>query len=138
MSKHVLLLYYTSKQFCEVIMSEKISVHGDTAILEKRKVKRPRRFKVILHNDDYTPMDFVVNLVMGVFQKTHDEAYQIMLTVHVKGKAVCGIYPKEIAESKVDKAMSLAKQEGHPLLCTMEIEWKFVFTICGRYFLLNS
>ncbi|EDM26733.1 ATP-dependent Clp protease adaptor protein ClpS [Lentisphaera araneosa HTCC2155] len=103
-------------------MSEKISIEGDAALLEKRKVKRPSRFKVILHNDDYTPMDFVVYLIMSVFHKTEDEAAQLMLTVHVKGKAICGIYPKEIAENKVDKAMSMAKQEGHPLLCTMQKE----------------
>ncbi|MDD7986515.1 ATP-dependent Clp protease adapter ClpS [Lentisphaera marina] len=103
-------------------MSEKISIEGDTALLEKRKVKRPSLFKVILHNDDYTPMDFVVYLIVEVFHKTEDEAAQLMLTVHVKGKAICGVYPKEIAESKVDKAMSLAKKEGHPLLCTMQKE----------------
>ena len=103
-------------------MAEKISVQGDTALLEKRQVKKPSRFKVILHNDDYTPMDFVIMLIMEVFHKSYDEAVELMMAVHVKGKAICGVYPKEIAENKVDKAMSMAKKEGHPLLCTMQKE----------------
>ena len=103
-------------------MAEKISVQGDTALLEKRQVKKPSRFKVILHNDDYTPMDFVIMLIMEVFHKSYDEAVELMMAVHVKGKAICGVYPKEIAENKVDKAMSMSKKEGHPLLCTMQKE----------------
>ena len=95
---------------------------GDTAVLEKTKSKKPRRFKIYLHNDDYTPMDFVVMILMDVFHKDSMQAQKIMWTVHVSGIALCGVYPFSIAESKVDKVMELARREQYPLLCTMEAE----------------
>ena len=101
---------------------KEVKTQGGVGVLEKRKVERPRRFKVILHNDDYTPMGFVIQLIIEVFQKNVDEATQLTLTVHYKGKAVCGVYPRDLAESKVNKVMMTAKEHGHPLLSTMEAE----------------
>ena len=95
---------------------------GDVAVLEKTKTKRPKLFKVLLHNDDYTPMEFVIDILVEIFHKNDMEAQHIMWTVHVKGHGLCGVFPFAVAESKVDKVMSLARQEEHPLLCTMEAE----------------
>jgi len=82
----------------------------------------PPMYKVILHNDDYTPMDFVINILMKIFHKTLDEANDITWQVHEKGKAVCGIYVQEIAQTKVHQVKSIAKANGFPLLATMELE----------------
>jgi ATP-dependent Clp protease adaptor protein ClpS len=83
-------------------------------------VKEPPMFKVLLLNDDYTTMEFVVEVLMGVFAKTLEAATEIMLNVHQKGIGVCGVYPLEIAETKVDTVHSLAKERGFPLRCTLE------------------
>ena len=77
-------------------------------------------FKVLLHNDDYTTMDFVVHVLMLVFRKTLDEATRIMLNVHQKGIGLCGIYPLGVAETKVETVTRMARENGHPLRCTME------------------
>lgn len=98
----------------------KIEADGDVLVVEKTAVQRPRQYKVLLHNDDFTPMEFVVLILSEIFHKNKDEAVHIMLTVHKKGKAVCGHFPKAVAEAKVAKVMSLAKQQGHPLMCSME------------------
>jgi len=82
----------------------------------------PPMYKVILHNDDYTPMDFVIDILMKVFHKNVDEANDITWQVHEKGKAVCGIYVKEIAQTKVYQVKSIAKANGFPLLATMELD----------------
>lgn len=89
---------------------------------DETRVKRPKLYKVVLLNDDYTTMDFVVRILETVFRKTPAEAVQIMLSVHQKGKGLCGLYPKEIAEAKVDIVHSLAKENGHPLRCALEEE----------------
>ena len=90
---------------------------------EKQKVKPPSKYKVIFHNDDYTPMDFVVITLVVVFRKSPVEAYQIMMNVHEKGRGIAGgPYSKEIAETKANKAMAFARQEGHPLKVTFEKE----------------
>ena len=81
---------------------------------------RPSLFKVLLHNDDYTPMEFVVEVLTRFFSKTHAEATEIMLAVHHKGMGVCGIYPYEIAETKVALVTESAREHEHPLQCTME------------------
>ncbi len=94
----------------------------DVVAEEKTKTKKPRRFKVLLHNDDYTTMEFVVHLLVTFFRKSHAEATHLMLTVHHKGSAVCGVYPREVAETKVDEVIRYARENGHPLLCTMEAE----------------
>ncbi len=88
----------------------------------KPKLKRPRLYKVILLNDDYTPMEFVVVLLERIFNKPRETAVQIMLHVHQKGMGVCGIYPRDVAESKVKQVMDFARDHQHPLQCTMEPE----------------
>ena len=85
-------------------------------------VTEPPMFRVLLHNDDFTTMDFVVQILMGVFNKTFGEAARIMLNVHRKGIGRCGVYTYEVAESKVDTVHSLAKESGFPLKCVMEKE----------------
>ncbi|MCA1796119.1 MAG: ATP-dependent Clp protease adaptor ClpS [Geobacteraceae bacterium] len=86
----------------------------------QRKNAVPPRFVVIMHNDDYTTMEFVIMVLCDVFHKSNAEATSIMLTIHTKGKAVCGSYPFEIAETKVESVHRMAKQEGHPLRCTIQ------------------
>ena len=88
----------------------------------KAKTKKPSLYKVLLLNDDYTPMEFVVHVLEQFFGKTREDAYRIMLHVHQKGVGVCGVYPFEVAETKVTQVMDYAKQNGHPLQCTMEKE----------------
>ena len=93
----------------------------DLAVEEaKPKVKRPPLFRVVLINDDYTPMEFVVDILESIFGMERTRATQVMLEVHTKGKGVCGVYDYGIAETKVAQVMSVAKQHQHPLLCTME------------------
>jgi ATP-dependent Clp protease adaptor protein ClpS len=87
-----------------------------------QEVEEPPMYKVILLNDDYTTMDFVVEVLVHVFQKSSEEATQIMLNVHRSGVGVCGIYPYEIAETKVDTVLALARENGFPLKCIMERE----------------
>ena len=95
---------------------------GDLAIKERKETKKPRRFKVLLHNDDYTTMEFVVELLQNTFKKTSAEATFVMLMVHRKGMGVAGVYTRDIAETKVAESSRLAREEGHPLLVTMEAE----------------
>ena len=91
------------------------------AVEEQRpKLKRPPLYRVILNNDDYTPMEFVVEILQSVFSMERVKATQVMLEVHTKGKGVCGVYTYEIAETKVAQVMGIAQQQQHPLLCTME------------------
>jgi ATP-dependent Clp protease adaptor protein ClpS len=86
----------------------------------QENVKEPSMFKVLLLNDDYTTMEFVVEVLMQVFAKTLEAATEIMLNVHQKGIGVCGVYPLEIAETKVETVHSLARERGYPLRCTLE------------------
>jgi len=88
--------------------------------LDKPKLKKPPLYRVILLNDDYTPMEFVVSILMDFFSMTQDEAIQIMLHVHQKGVGVCGVFTREIAESKVEQVMQTAMDNQHPLQCSME------------------
>lgn len=93
----------------------------DLAVDEARpRLKEPPRYRVVLLNDDYTPMEFVVDILVTVFGMERTRATQVMLEVHTKGKGVCGVYNYEIAETKVAQVMGLARQHQHPLLCTME------------------
>ena len=85
-------------------------------------VDEPSMYKVILHNDDYTTMEFVVEILMLVFSKSPEDAVRIMLNVHHKGIGVCGVYTYEVSETKVNTVLSLARQHGFPLKCTMEKE----------------
>jgi ATP-dependent Clp protease adaptor protein ClpS len=93
-----------------------------TGISSKSKQDHPPMYKVILHNDNYTTMDFVVDILVNVFGKSLEKANQIMLNVHSKGKEVCGIYPRQIAETKVQAVHNLASNKGFPLKSTMEKE----------------
>lgn len=94
----------------------------DDTVLEvkKSKLKAPPMFKVVLLNDDYTPMDFVVAVLQTIFFMNRDQATQIMLKVHREGMGVCGVYPKDVAATKVEQVVSFAKQHQHPLQCLME------------------
>ena len=89
---------------------------------KKEKVKVPRLFKVLLHNDDYTTMEFVIIVLKKVFYKTDTEATHIMLNVHKKGKGKAGVFTYEIAETKVSQVHSYAESHNHPLKCSMEPE----------------
>jgi ATP-dependent Clp protease adaptor protein ClpS len=84
------------------------------------KTKEPTLYSVVLLNDDYTPMQFVVDVLETVFHKSPAEAYRVMMQVHLDGRGVAGIYPWEVAETKVDTLMSLAREAGHPLRATIE------------------
>ncbi len=86
------------------------------------KTKKPSLYKVLLLNDDYTPMEFVVYVLERFFNKGTEEATRIMLHVHTKGVGICGVYTYEVAETKVTQVMSFARQHQHPLQCTMEKE----------------
>lgn len=88
--------------------------------VEKSKSKPPKLYKVILLNDDYTTMDFVIEVLQRFFSMTRERATQVMLKVHQEGSAVCGIYPKDIAETKVAQVTEFAKQHQHPLRCELE------------------
>lgn len=94
---------------------------GDLAVQEaKPKLKKPPLFKVVLLNDDFTPMDFVVEILTNFFAMTEEKATQIMLHVHTRGVGVCGVFSKDIAETKVQLVNDYSRQNQHPLLCTME------------------
>ncbi len=97
---------------------------GKTGLVTKTrpKTKRPSLYKVLLLNDDYTPMEFVVHVLERFFNKGREDATRIMLHVHQKGVGICGVYTYEIAETKVAQVMDFARQNQHPLQCTMEKE----------------
>lgn len=86
------------------------------------KVAEPKRFKVILINDDFTPMEFVVHILTVFFNLNEEKATRVMLAVHTKGKGVCGVFAKDVAETKVVQVNEFARENQHPLLCTMEQE----------------
>jgi len=94
----------------------------DGTVLEakKSKVKAPPLFKVILLNDDYTPMEFVVVILQTFFAMTREKATQVMLKVHREGMGVCGVYPRDIATTKVEQVVAYARKHQHPLQCVME------------------
>jgi len=88
----------------------------------RTKTKKPSLYKVLLLNDDYTPMEFVVLVLQRFFSKGQEDATRIMLHVHHKGVGICGVYTYEVAETKVTQVMDFSRQHGHPLQCTMEKE----------------
>ena len=94
----------------------------DSAVLEPKKsrVKPPPMFKVVVLNDDYTPMDFVVVVLERIFGMSRETATLVMLKVHREGKGVCGVYPKDVAATKVEQVTAFARQHQHPLACVME------------------
>jgi ATP-dependent Clp protease adaptor protein ClpS len=103
---------------------KKPSVHGIPAngvVTKTRpKTKKPSMYRVLMLNDDYTPMEFVVHVLERFFAKSHEEAVRIMLHVHHRGVGVCGVFTYEVAETKVNQVMGLARQHQHPLQCTIE------------------
>lgn len=105
-------------------MPEFPDIDGDGAVLTEKKTKleKPKLFKVLLHNDDFTTMEFVVFVLQFVFNRDEAEAIDIMLKVHNAGVGVAGIYPYEIADTKCQKAINLARAREYPLLCTVEEE----------------
>jgi ATP-dependent Clp protease adaptor protein ClpS len=86
------------------------------------KTKRPPYFKVVLLNDDYTPMDFVVFILKGIFRRSHEDAVSIMLEIHQKGEGICGVYTRDIAETKAEEAIVASRREEYPLQCRVEKE----------------
>ncbi len=96
--------------------------NGGAVVLERRteKVKPPSMYQVVLLNDDYTPMEFVVVVIQEFFGKDLASATQIMLKIHLDGRGVCGVYPKDIAATKVDQVLEAAHKAGHPLKCISE------------------
>lgn len=101
-------------------MASDPNTQRDTAT--KERLDRPRRYKVLLHNDDYTSMEFVVWLLQGVFQHSPAAATRVMLQIHKVGIGVAGVYSRDVAETRVAQVRELAEDEGHPLQCTMEPE----------------
>ncbi|RYG14482.1 MAG: ATP-dependent Clp protease adapter ClpS [Burkholderiales bacterium] len=95
---------------------------GGSVVLERRtqKTKPPQMYQVVMLNDDYTPMEFVVVVIQEFFSKDRETATQIMLKIHLDGRAVCGVYSKDVAATKVDQVQEAAKQAGHPLQCMSE------------------
>lgn len=98
----------------------KISIKSSTK--RDEKVSTPSLYKVIILNDDYTTMDFVVEILVKIFRKTLEKANEIMLNVHRRGKGICGLYTREIAETKIETVHTLAQAQGFPLKCIMEKE----------------
>lgn len=103
-------------------MPEFDDIGGDVLTESKTKLEKPKLYKVLLHNDDFTTMEFVVFVLQYVFNRSDPEAFTIMLKVHNEGVGIAGIYPYEIANMKSEKAMNLAKAREYPLLCTVEEE----------------
>ncbi len=95
---------------------------GSVATKTRTKTKKPPMYRVVLLNDDYTPMDFVVLVLEHIFRRSRPDAVEIMLTVHMQGRGVAGIYPREVAETKLQQVVQAAQTEGHPLKCIIEPE----------------
>lgn len=101
-------------------MAHTIDNQGDLQVKKDIKVKKPRMYKVILHNDHYTTMDFVVEVLVTIFHKNIMEATELMLQVHRNGFGICGVYTYDIAQTKANQVHSLARQREFPLKCTVE------------------
>jgi len=99
-----------------------MAINTDFEVVSEVLLKHPKKYKVFILNDDYTSMDFVVEVLVSIFHKTHQEAENIMLSVHKNGKGLCGVYIHEIAETKVMQVIKKAKDNGFPLKATMEKE----------------
>ena len=115
------MLVLTDGEFAGVAVSRP-TPGGQTRVAEKatEKTDLPPLFRVLMHNDDYTTMEFVVHVLETVFRKSATEANQIMLNIHFKGVGTCGVFPLEVAETKIAKVHSLARSDGYPLRCSLE------------------
>lgn len=117
-----------NRMMTPITMSDPDKRDGDggpntgVVVKPRPKTKKPAMYKVLMLNDDYTPMEFVVHVLERFFQKNRDEATRIMMHVHRRGVGVCGVYTYEVAETKVTQVMDLARQNQHPLQCTIEKE----------------
>lgn len=107
-----------------LMMSDSPDHEGESgvAISDQIKVKKPRMYAVLMHNDDYSTMEFVLEVLQRFFDKSPNEAHSIMMEVHTKGHGVCGVYTFEVAESKAQKVMRYARSKGHPLKCSIRPE----------------
>ena len=103
-------------------MSDKRKEQGDSAVREREKIDKPRRYKVVLLNDHYTTMEFVVKVLREVFHHSPAQSTRIMLHIHNHGVGIAGVYSKEVAETRIARAEEMAKEHGHPLQCDMEPE----------------
>src|SRR5690625_4584393 len=101
-------------------MATEIERDGNVVLEREKELAKPPMYQVVMLNDDYTPMDFVVNVLVQVFNKTLSEAERIMLKVHYEGRGICGVYPYDIAETRVEMVHQLARSREHPLKCVME------------------
>ena len=107
----------------EILQIPDNEVDDGVAVEEaKPKLKKPPMYKVLILNDDYTPMDFVVHILEAFFNLPREKATNVMLNVHTKGKGVCGVYTRDVAETKVELVNDYSRQNQHPLLCTMETD----------------
>ena len=121
-SSNLCLRLRTGKIFESYKVETMVTQQGNETLLEREEtvLKPPPMYKVVLLNDDFTPMDFVIFILQEYFHKDTETATRIMLKVHHEGKGVCGIFPRDIASTKVKQVLRHARQEGHPLQCTME------------------
>ena len=104
--------------------NKKSDKKSDIGVLDRedRRVQKPKKYKAVMYNDDYTPMDFVIIVLVDVFHKSADTAIQLMLDVHKKGRGIAGVYTKEVCDTKCTKANQFAKSMGHPFLVKSEQE----------------
>ncbi len=102
----------------EILTPDRVRKHEVEA--DEPQLQRPPMFRIIMLNDDYTPMEFVVDILISLFHKSQEIAAQLMLQVHKQGSAVCGVYPRDIAETKLQQVENASRNEGHPLRCVME------------------
>jgi ATP-dependent Clp protease adaptor protein ClpS len=111
-----------AQEFTIYLSEKQDDDYGDglAVATQKPKLKKPPLYQVIMHNDDYTPMEFVVHVLQSYFGMSMEQATSVMLTVHTKGKAVCGTFTRDIAESKAQQVNQLARESQHPLLCEIE------------------
>ena len=121
-SSNLCLRLRTGQIFESYKVETMVTQQGNETLLEREEtvLKPPPMYKVVLLNDDFTPMDFVIFILQEYFHKDTETATRIMLKVHHEGKGVCGIFPRDIASTKVKQVIRHARQEGHPLQCTME------------------
>ena len=99
-----------------------MTINNENSVLTKEKVKleKPNMYAVIMLNDDYTPMEFVIYVLQSVFKKNYEDAKTIMLTIHNEGKGICGVFPLDIAETKANQVIEFARINQHPLECKVE------------------
>lgn len=111
---------YESKLTLSMGEDKRDEEHGITVAPVKPELKRPSMYQVVMLNDDYTPMDFVIEVLILFFSMDIEKASQVMLAVHTQGKAVCGVFTKDVAETKAAQVVAFAKENQHPLMCDVQ------------------